>query len=215
MVINGLSETLLEARPESITDQSWLKMQQKAKAMIILMLTIPVRRALPDRMKSETTVAAMLKLLSAKYESRSMLRQVFLKRKLEACRYAEGENMHTYLTEIATNIAELSRIGVSVSVDEHYQRILLGLPPSYDAVVATLEGSTERKISDLEARLLLEEQKRKDSASQVLTVSTRTKTMSTRKKVFCEHCKKIGHKMDRCWVLHQNKRKKVQNRVLW
>ena len=164
--------------------------------------------------------------LKNQYERKSMQNVIFFKRKYRDAKMKEGENMLKHINKQQEIVNQLVSVGADISEQEQVWELLLSLPESYNNLVNALEFSDDLTLPVLRQRLLLEEQKRKQRASEgrsedALVSSrrfsrqnfsrTRQKgpnRISNRSEIQCYNCGKYGHIAKDC---HGTRRKQSAN----
>lgn len=97
-----------EARPQE-NDGAWKKKDEKALATICL----TIKDSELVHVRSCTTSADAWKKLGEVYETKSLARRLFLKRKLFTSRLEDGESMQEHINKITTLAEQLNAIDAS------------------------------------------------------------------------------------------------------
>ena len=196
------STTIMNA--DAIT--KWTKKNNKALATIKLSLEDSVLILV---LGCDTAYEAWQNLLD-RYEQVTMQNVILCERRYRECKMEEGTSVQEHINKHKLLVRELAAIGQKVDDDRQVMELVLSLPPSYDALVNSLqlvqEGLTMKL---LESQLLLEEQKRTERKNEDATVAMYSakvggrgpkkpgganykgnKRVETRE---CFKCKKQGH----------------------
>jgi hypothetical protein len=100
----------------------------------------------PDSVYMETrkkgTAGEMWQAVISRYETRSRMVMVDMRRKLQDERCAEGSDVRAHLSLLQTMREDLSAMGASPSDDDFTAIILGSLPPSYDPFLSAITAAT-------------------------------------------------------------------------
>ena len=157
------------------------------------------------------TLKDMWDALKNQYERKSMQNVIFFKCKYRDAKMKEGDDMLRHINKHQEIVDQLVSVGADISEHEQVWDLLLSLPESYDSLVNALEFSDDLTLPVLCQRLLLEERKRKQRASEgrsedALVSSNRfsrnnfsrtrqkgPNRISNRSEIQCHNCGKYGH----------------------
>ena len=220
-IVTG-EETMPESEEDGTRITEWKKRDRKAQAEISLHLS---DSQLPLVMRLKTS-KDMWDALNNQYERKSMQNVIFCKRKYRDAKMKEGEDMLRHINKHQEIVDQLVSVGADISKQEQVWELLLSLPESYDNLVNALEFSDDLTLPVLRQRLFLEEQKRKQRASEGRSedalVSSRRYSrnnfsrtrqkgpnrISNRSDIQCYNCGKYGHIAKDC---HGTRRKQSAN----
>ena len=160
-IVTG-EEIIPDSEEDGTRITQWKKRDRKAQAEISLHLS---DSQLPLVMRLKTS-NDMWDALKNQYERKSMPNVIFFKRKYRDAKMKEGEDMLRHINKHQEIVDQLVSVGADISEQEQVWELLLSLPESYDNLVNALEFSDDLTLPVLRQRLLLEEQKRKQRASE-------------------------------------------------
>ena len=203
-------------------------MDRKAKGLIRLCLADSVL----INVHEENSAKKLWTKLGEMYQVKSLLNQIFLRKKLYSLKMEEGGRIADHLEAFNMIVAQLVSVGVKMDEEEKCQILLCSLPDSWDSLVMAI-GSTSvvLKSEDVVGALLGEEMRRKVSISskEALTVRGRPKEKGKKNekrgkskskgrskspgksKVICWNCGKPGHIRKDCKEEKKKKKKKFDS----
>ena len=195
---------------------AWDADQEPAKAIIVLSLA---DNQLVKIMKASTALE-MITILDSEFESKAVVNKIILKKRLFSFRLEEGKSLSSYVNDFDALLLQLAAVNVVVDPEDAAIQLLVGLPPSYGALVTALETNTNNlKFEVVRAALLNEELKQKylleDQRIEGALVASqggdKKKSPPTTNKHHadphvCKHCKRGVHPEEKCWVKHPHLR---------
>jgi hypothetical protein len=137
---------------------AWDADQEPAKAIIVLSLA---DNQLVKIMKASTALE-MITILDSEFESKAVVNKIILKKRLFSFRLEEGKSLSSYVNDFDALLLQLAAVNVVVDPEDAAIQLLVGLPPSYGALVTVLETNTNNlKFEVVRAALFNEELKQK------------------------------------------------------
>ncbi|GJT50954.1 retrovirus-related pol polyprotein from transposon TNT 1-94 [Tanacetum coccineum] len=164
-------------KPQSMSDEDWLELDEKALATIQLFLTREVLREVIH----ETTAAGLWLKLESLYMTKSLANKLRLKDRLYTFRMKPGTSVQDHLDEFNTILIDLENLDVDIDdEDKAYDDDVE--PESGEGLVARGRSSDRGESSN----------KNKKHRSQ-----SRGKYSNKS----CKYCKKLGHIVSDCYKL--------------
>ena len=219
---NGLKKALggKSKKPESMTDEQWEELDEKALSTIQLCLAPSVLREVLDK----TTTAEIWLALESLYMTKSLFNKIRLKERLYTFSMAEGIPIQNHLDEFNSILIDLESMDVKIEDEDKAILLVVSLPSSYKHFKEILLYSNKETLSfeDVKASLLSKEKfdlEMRGEKIEGLFVrgeffdkrNTDKSTFKGRKpNKFCKYCKKRGHLIDECWHV-KDKREKEEN----
>ena len=166
--------------------------------------------------RSSTTPSELWNRLRRQFERPTLANKIFFRRRLLKIRMDEGGDVDDYLNQLSDCIFQLSTIGIKVPDDEHVLLILSSLPPSFDALITSLESRAEALTVDfVSSRLRHEAAKRFEANASEAQASNAPQAFAAsqprrpqappansewraKPTIFCRYCKKPNHSIDQC-----------------
>jgi hypothetical protein len=172
-----------------------------------------IATSVPDsiftRVKNKTRAKDVWDALKDMFEGRSQMIVVDLRRKLQAMKCGEDEDICAHLSKIADIREQLAAMGTTIP-DDKYASILLGsAPTSFESTTSSM--NTTAKLTrtvltpDLVISLITDEfdrcalKKPKEGQEEALGTDVK-KGKKPKKDVECFNCKKKGHMKSDCWA---------------
>ena len=162
-----------------------------------------------NRVKNKTRAKDVWDALKVLFEGRLQMIVVDLRRKLQALKCGEDEDVRVHFDKIADIREQLAAMGTTVP-DNEYGSILLGsVPTTYEAITSAM--NTTAKLTrtaltpDMVTSLVTDEydrrvlKKPKEGQEEALGANA-GKGKKPRKDVECFNCKKKGHMKSDCWA---------------
>ena len=162
-----------------------------------------------NRIKGKTRAKDVWDVLKELFEGRSQMIVVDLRRKLQAMKCGEDEDVRAHFDKVADIREQLAAMGTTIP-DNEYGSILLGsVPASYESVTSAM--STTAKLTrtaltpDMVTSLVTDEydchvlKKPKEGQEEALGANA-GKGKKSKKDVECFNCKKKGHMKSDCWA---------------
>ncbi len=153
-----------------------------------------------------------------KHEEATVVNRTALRRHLQQLRYRDGDDIDKYLNSFRKAAAALTSIGAAMSDGELTDMLLCSLPPSFDALIETTQESRnkasfmitcERVTARVRRQKLRIEEGSEETSTAFysrhdgdVTVAAESKSGRERDRPRCNHCNRLGHEADRCWVKH-------------
>eukprot|EP00253_Pinus_taeda_P015954 PITA_15954 len=164
----------------------------------------------------EATTKDLWDKLGTLYQSKSLVKKLFLQKKLYNLRMKYGDSVTEHLNAFNIVVSQLSSVDIKISDEDKYISLLCSLPNSWDNLVIAIGSNTiALQFDEIVSSLLTEEMRRKNMESQngdALSVqgwsqnSNKNKSSSGRSKsrgrskclgkpvkVVCWKCGKEGH----------------------
>lgn len=208
-------------KPEEDADKEiWEKKDAKAQSVIVTRLS---QKVMLQVMNCETSKDIWDKLHTI-YEQTSEMSLHLLQQKFFSMQHNQNEDMATFIAKIEETVNQIRQLKGEVPEKMVLTKIITSLPDNYKHFVSAWESVTSenQKLSELVARLLIEEQR--ITNKQEVTALVASQKVENRKcfkcnKVghykkdcrsntnnkFCDNCKKKGHCKKDCWFLNKKK----------
>lgn len=200
-----------------MSTKDWEKLDRKARSMIRLCLLDSVLL----NVSGEDSTKKLWEKLGNLYQSKSLVNNLFLQKKLYHLRMEDGDSVTDHLNVFNTLVSQLVSVDVKMEEEDKCITLLCSLPDSWDNLVVAIGSSTKSalKFEDIVSSLLSEEMRRKSMESQstdALSVrSSRTKergrytrgrsksrgiskSLGDPLKKVCWKCDKLGHFKRNC-----------------
>jgi hypothetical protein len=154
---------------EQSENEAWIKRDKKTRAIIRLTVSDEIIPIIANLDTARNTWEA----LSIRFNQNSGTNKFFLRRKLYNIKKLENDSMHVYISKIRNIEHQLRSIGVNLDDEDMIAILLNGLSKEYDTVISNLETIQNLRSADVEARLILEEQKSlEDEKSEVVAFNS-------------------------------------------
>ena len=200
-IVNGTDT--IEKHTTDAAKRDFGRRSQKALAAICLSLAdnqlIHVR--------ASTSAKDAWEKLQSHYERNSLSQKLFYRRRFFTETMRDEESMLDHINKMRTMSEKLEAIGAAVNEGDFIITLLGSLPESYANLITALENIDEDRLNweDVKARLLHEEQKRKDVKRDTDDIKDALYTNEVKKKGYRLYCGKSGH-----WVKDCRKMKKAK-----
>lgn len=137
--------------------------------------------------------------LKAVFERTSVAGQLLLRKRLLTMKYADGEDMQKHFLTFDKNVRDIKSIGATMEEIDIVCHLLLTLPKSFDTLVTATETIDPENLTlqFVKSRILDEFEKR-SCAGNIKTSNDSVAMNSSRHKVKCYKCGKIGHYQSQC-----------------
>lgn len=155
----------------------------------------------------KTSAKDMYDGLVSMFERKSVANQLILRRRLLTMKFTGGE-INDHFLQFDNTIRELRLAGAKLEEMDLVINLMLTLPRSYDALVTSLEGMDETKLTldYVKSRLLDEFAKRNNGSTQSKT-NEACAMQAKNPNIVCFNCGKKGHIKSRCTARKQQKSK--------
>lgn len=205
---------------DAIERKAWKRKDEKALALICLTLSDGQLM----HVHGASTAHAAWKKLKEVHERTGVASRLYLRRKFLTLRMEEGADIQKHINKIRELAQKLIAVGEKLGEEDLVSTLLYSLPESYETLVVSLESKEEiLSMEDLTARLLHEEQRRKEAgkASDAMEKSEKAflstgKHLGERKPKNkdrkCFYCGKTGHLKKNCWKQASEKARKADGR---
>ncbi|GJU91165.1 retrovirus-related pol polyprotein from transposon TNT 1-94 [Tanacetum coccineum] len=117
----------LAHKPQGMSDEDWLELDEKALATIQLFLTREVLREVIH----ETTAAGLWLKLESLYMTKSLANKLQLKDRLYTFRMKPGTSVQDHLDEFNTILIDLENLDVDIDDEDKAVLLVISLPASY------------------------------------------------------------------------------------
>ncbi|KAM1487717.1 hypothetical protein ACFX2I_001756 [Malus domestica] len=210
------------AKPESMSDAEWKKMNRKAIGTIRQWVDDSVFH----HVSNETNAREFWMKLESLFEKKTPAKKAFLIKELINVKYKDGLSVAEHLNNFQNIINQLATMKMTIE-DELQALLLLGsLPDSWETFVVSISNSASNGVLTLDNvknSMLNEETRRKTSgtdSSQVFVTENRGRSKSrgprghgrspsrskSRFRGACHHCGKEGHMKKNCRVWKREQR---------
>ncbi|GJT45466.1 retrovirus-related pol polyprotein from transposon TNT 1-94 [Tanacetum coccineum] len=204
-------------KPQSMSDEDWLELDEKALATIQLFLTREVLREVIH----ETTAAGLWLKLESLYMTKSLANKLRLKDRLYTFRMKPGTSVQDHLDEFNTILIDLENLDVDIDDEDKAVLLVISLPASYKHFKEImLYGNRETlSFNDVKSALLSKQKYDDDvepesgegmvargQSSDRCESSNKNKEHRSRSRgkysnKSCKYCKKLGHIVSDCYKL--------------
>ena len=161
----GMLKALKEKKPDSLKDDEWEEMQEKAASMIQLFLTNEVIYHVID-LKSSQEIWTQLE---KRYMSKSLSSKLYLKQRLYGLKMVESSDLMKHVNIFNQVIEDLARAVVMLEDEDKAMILMCSLPSSYENLVMTLTCGKDEISLDMVSTTLLsmaERRQHTDESSQ-------------------------------------------------
>ncbi|GJW65930.1 retrovirus-related pol polyprotein from transposon TNT 1-94 [Tanacetum coccineum] len=146
-------------KPQSMSDEDWLELDEKALATIQLFLTREVLREVIH----ETIAAGLWLKLESLYMTKSLANKLRLKDRLYTFRMKPGTSVQDHLDEFNTILIDLENLDVDIDDEDKAVLLVISFPTSYKHIKEImLYGNRETLSFDDVKSALLSKQKYDD-----------------------------------------------------
>lgn len=202
---DGHYDTIMKEKPTEETGlTAWMKADLNAQKMIVTSVTEKVMSNLLGCSNSKE----MLNKLEALYGLKPDSSVSVLQQKFHSCLYDNRDTMAEHITKLETIAYQLKSLKEEISEQMLISKILSTLPKEYAHFHSAWDSApmSERTLTNLTSRLLLEESRLKNREESVAlkTVNVEKPNMNSR---LCFQCGKYGHLKKNCFS--QNKSSSV------
>lgn len=182
-------------RPEA-ADDSWVRKDQKALAL----LTLSVKSSQLCYLKGCKTAASAWTKLKEVHEPSGAVRKVSLYKRLLGLRMAEGDDMCAYINTFCGLVDKLSEVDIKLGDEMTVIILLSSLCKTYDNFVIAMETRDNLPTLDVLKVKLLEEGERRSSEANAVSQeqlafqakSTGHKKQKDKSAIECFNCGKKG-----------------------
>src|SRR5579871_5753753 len=188
---------------------------RKMKACTILLATISPR-LITYVEDVDDDPAEIWNILKDRYKPVTQITRTQALRELQDLKLEEGGDMEAHVREFKAVKRRVEEQGLKFEDDYFKTMLLLSVSKTYEITVSILESmpgiTTEMAIN----RLLEEYRKKKAGDKVAMALLTKQKgnkagkggKSSEKAKMKCNHCQKLGHVENECWVKHPELRPK-------
>jgi hypothetical protein len=138
-----------------MSKEDWDKLDRRARSTIRLCLA----DSLLLNVSRESTTKELWDKLGNLYQSKSLVKKLFLQKKLYNLRMEDGDSMTKHLNAFNTLVSQLGSINITIAEEDKYITILCSFLDSWDNLVVAIGSTTQStlKYEDVVASLLSEE----------------------------------------------------------
>lgn len=207
---------------------SWKRLDAKAQGVIVVRLS---SKALLHVQNCETAKEIWDKLNTI-YEQKSDVSLHVLQQKFFEEKYSVTEDISTFISRIEGLVTQIRQSNGDISENMVITKIISSLGEKFRHFVSAWDSvpAEKRNLSELTARLIIEEQRNKTYEEDEKTTAFKVEDRKARKCFvcgkaghykrdcrfkksnkeksggiqFCEHCKKRGHTKEKCWFNKDN-----------
>lgn len=208
MFVDSTLEDVIKNNKDPGIKENDLKVREK-KCKSVLAQTINDEQL--QYIMDKTTAKDMYDALISMFQRKSIASQLILRRRLLTMKF-NGNDINDHFVQFDKLVRELKLAGAKLNEMDVVVNLLLTLPNNYDALVTSLEGMDESKLTleYVKNRLLDEFAKRNSGPSQ--TKSETASAMNAKNlKITCFNCGKKGHFKSQCFV-KKGKKNNAQQR---
>ena len=118
-------------------------------------------------MSEEAKTKDLWEKLGNLYQSKSMVNELFLRKKLYNLNMRDGDSVAEHLNAFNTMVSQLLSIDIKISYEDNCINLLCSLPNSLDSLVVAIGSSTTTlNFYDVVSSLLSEEMRHKNMEGQ-------------------------------------------------
>jgi hypothetical protein len=145
--------------PIGTSVDDWKKLDRKAKSTIRLCLSDSVLLNVSE----EATTKDLWEKLGKLYQSKSLVNNLFLRKKLYNLRMRYGDSVAKHLNEFNTVVGQLVSVEIKISDEDNCISLLCSLPDSWDSLVVAIgSNTTSLKFEKVVSSLFSEEMRQKN-----------------------------------------------------
>lgn len=181
---------------DDLEEESKIRMREKKCKSILVQC---IHDSQLEYIKDKKYAKEIFDSLKAVFERASVAGQLLLRKQLLTMKYADGADMQKHFLVFDKNVRDLKAIGATMEEIDIICHLLLTLPKSFDTLVTAIEtiDPTKLTLEFVKSRILDEFGKR--SCAGTSKMSNDSVAMnSSRPKVKCFKCGKIGHYQSQC-----------------
>lgn len=183
---------------------------QRALARICL----SIESNLYQYVRTATSAKEAWDKLASIFEDKGLYRRVLLLRQLHRMNLSDYTNMSNYISAVMMLVQQLADIGRNIEDAEVAEILLSGLSGDYDVLVSSLETACMSRdlSSELVRTRLLQEEHRKNGFDH--SASGAAYSVTNKKVIICNYCKKPGHIKSKCFKLKKDKKRNSDEKTL-
>ena len=134
--------------------EEWKKLDRKAKSKIRLCVSDSVLL----NVSREATTKALWDKLGTLYQSKSLVKKLFLRKKLYNLRMKDGDSVTEHLNAFNTMVSQLSYVEIKIADEDKCISLLCSLPDLWDSLVIAIgSNATALQFDEIVSALLTEE----------------------------------------------------------
>jgi len=130
---------------EEKLDKEWrkeLKTWEQEDAIVTQQLVATIPDSLYMRHRDRKTARLLWVAVRDSFQNRSRMVAVDLQRKLQAERFAEKGDLQAHFDNLCRMREELAALGKTLDEDDFYAIIMVSLPPSFDSLISSINGTS-------------------------------------------------------------------------
>ncbi|KAL6521554.1 hypothetical protein OROGR_018123 [Orobanche gracilis] len=229
LIQGGLKKALdgKSKKPDTMTDEQWDELDEKAFSSIQLCLSKEVLREVAN----EKNVAALWLKLKNLYMTKNLANKLRLKERLYTIRMVEGTPIQSHLDEFNSIIMDLENLDIKIEDEDKVVLLVVSLPSTYKHFKEIMLYGNNDTLSfeDVKSNLLSKEKFDLElhfvSNDESLIVRGRTqekgstsnkkskpKSKGHKSNKFCRYCKKPGHEITDCFSLKRKQEKQEKGK---
>jgi len=186
-------EVFVDQDPAEDAGNDTLRHDKKAKSIICCCL----HDGIVSSIMKERTAHQAWKLLERLYQKKSRSTRTRLIAEFWSCTKGDS-SVATFVAAIQAMQAKLRAIGKELTDEDMTDRLLSGLPSSFDAFTVTLDSQTEVKFAPTASSLINFEAQIEHRAREAATVFATT----TKRPPRCSYHNTNAHDNSQCWHQH-------------
>jgi hypothetical protein len=146
--------------PIGMSKEYWEKLDRRARSTIRLCLADSVLL----NVSGESTTKELWDKLGNLYQSKSLVNNLFLRKKLYHLRMEDGDSVTEHLNAFNTMVSQLVSVNITIAEEDKCITLLCSFPYSWDNLVVAIGSTTQYtlKYEDVVASLLSEDMRQKN-----------------------------------------------------
>src|SRR5277367_1719010 len=138
-------------KPTGVSDEEWKKLDQKTKSIIRLCVSDSVLL----NVSGEATAKPLWDKLGTLYQSKSLVNNMFLRKKLYNLRMKDGDSATEHLNAFNIVVSQLASVDIKISDEDKCISLLCSLLDSLDSLVIAIgSNATALQFDEIVSALL-------------------------------------------------------------
>lgn len=205
-VEHELDEAVKKKHDTGISDADMKVREKKCKSLLASTISDEQLSYVMDK----TTAKGMYDALISMFQRKSIASQLVLRRRLLTLKFS-GNDINEHFVEFDKLVRELKLAGGNLAEIDIVVNLLLTLPKNYDALVISLEGMEETKLTlDYVKSRLLDEFAKRNGGSTHSKLDSGSAMHTKNPDIVCFSCGEKGHIKSRCFKNKKGKKRNFQ-----